>query len=159
MNIASSSSPRRSRRLAIRRELMLPCQAVRLSDFKLIATATLDVSVDGVLLPVAFPILTGEPIIVSFQIPGAWIDAEAIVTRVVHGRRPGDDGLAVGAIFDVISPASRAALGRRCSISLIAATALRYCAAKPARLCWNGPAMPSFCRLICTVICDPDSIN
>lgn len=114
MNVASPSvaarQPNRSRRLSTRRELMLPCQAVRESDFKMIATTTLDVSVDGVLLPVTFPILTGEPIIVSFQIPGAWIDAEAIVTRVVHGRRPGDDGLAVGAIFDVISPASRAAL-------------------------------------------------
>lgn len=101
---------RPSRRLSVRRELMLPCQAVRLSDFKLIADATLDVSGDGVLLPVESAIAIGEPLIVSFQIPGAWIDAEAIVTRVVHGRRPSDDGMAVGAIFDVISPASRAAL-------------------------------------------------
>ena len=39
-----------------------------------------------------------------------WIDAEASVTRVVHGRRPGDEGMAIGVTFDVISPASRAAL-------------------------------------------------
>lgn len=114
MNAASVVSPiasaRASRRTSTRREVILPCQAVRERDFKLIAAQTLDVSVDGVLLPVTMPILTGEPIIVSFQIPGAWIDAEAIVTRVVHGRRPEDEGLAVGAIFDVISPASRAAL-------------------------------------------------
>ena len=103
-------SARESRRTSTRRALELPCQAVREHDFTLVADRTLDVSVDGVLLPVSRPILTGEAIIVSFQIPGAWIDAEAIVTRVVHGRRPEDDGLAVGAIFDVISPAARAAL-------------------------------------------------
>lgn len=110
MNIASFSTSRPSRRASLRREVILPCQAVREHDFKLIADVTLDVSSDGVLLPVKAPILTGEPIIVSFEIPGAWIDAEAIVTRVVHGRRPGDDGLAVGAVFETISPASRAAL-------------------------------------------------
>lgn len=101
---------RGSRRLSVRRALSITCQAVREHDFKMIATKTLDVSVDGVLLPITFPVLTGEPIIVSFQIPGAWIDAEATVTRVVHGRRPGDDGLAIGVTFDVISSASRAAL-------------------------------------------------
>lgn len=116
MNAVSIVSPiappsaRGSRRTSTRREVVLPCQAVRERDFKLIADQTLDVSVDGLLLPVTAPILTGEAIIVSFQIPGAWIDAEAVVTRVVHGRRPEDEGLAVGAIFDVISPASRAAL-------------------------------------------------
>jgi hypothetical protein len=116
MNAVSIVSPiappstRGSRRTSTRREVVLPCQAVRERDITLIADQTLDVSVDGLLLPVTAPILTGEAIIVSFQIPGAWIDAEAVVTRVVHGRRPEDEGLAVGAIFDVISPASRAAL-------------------------------------------------
>jgi len=101
---------RESRRIATRRQVLLPCQAVRETDFKLIADRTLDVSVDGMLLPVAEPILTGENLIVSFPIPGMWIDAEATVTRVVHGRRPGDDGLAIGVLFDVISPGARAAL-------------------------------------------------
>ena len=82
-----------SRRTATRRAVVLPCQAVRESDFKLIADQTLDVSVDGVLLPIAEPILTGEQLIVSFSIPGKWIDAEATVVRV-----------------DVIDPSARAAL-------------------------------------------------
>ncbi|MBX3189034.1 MAG: PilZ domain-containing protein [Labilithrix sp.] len=120
MNLALPVSPapsafvhggvRPSRRIATRREVLLPCQAVRERDFKLLADRTLDVSVDGLLLPVNEHILTGETLIVSFPIPGTWIDAEATVTRVVHGRRPGDDGLAIGVLFDVISPASRAAL-------------------------------------------------
>lgn len=101
---------RASRRISTRRDVLLPCQAVRERDFKLIADRTLDISVDGLLLPVQEEILTGETLIISFAIPGMWIDAEASVTRVVHGRRPGDDGLACGVLFDVISSSARAAL-------------------------------------------------
>jgi hypothetical protein len=83
---------------------------VRLHDFKLIADRTLDVSVDGLLLPLRTRVLTGESLIVSFSIPGMWIDVEATVARVIHGRRPGDDGLAIGVIFDSMAPSARAAL-------------------------------------------------
>jgi hypothetical protein len=83
---------------------------VRERDFKLIADCTLDVSVEGLLLPIRIPVLTGDSLIVSFQIPGMWIDAEATVARVVHGRRPGDDGRAVGVVFDRIAPSAKAAL-------------------------------------------------
>ena len=109
---SSTSAPaaRASRRIATRRGVTLPCQAVRERDFKLIADRTLDISVDGLLLPVAEHVLTGETLIISFPIPGMWIDAEASVTRVVHNRRPGDDVLACGVLFDVISPSARAAL-------------------------------------------------
>ncbi|MBX3213781.1 MAG: PilZ domain-containing protein [Labilithrix sp.] len=108
--LGSSWSVHDSRRGASRREVVLPCQAVREHDFKLIADRTLDVSIDGLLLPLRTRVLTGESLIVSFAIPGLWIDAEATVARVVHGRRPGDDGLAVGVIFDHIAPSARAAL-------------------------------------------------
>jgi len=110
LHLAPLGPEKSSRRIAARREVLLPCQAVRERDFKLVADRTLDLSVDGMLLPVAEPILTGETLIVSFSIPGMWIDAEATVSRVVHGRRPGDDGLAIGVLFDVISPSARAAL-------------------------------------------------
>ncbi len=99
-----------SRRTSMRRDVVLACQAVREHDFKLVATRTLDVSVEGVLVPMGIPLLTGEQVIVSFQIPGMWIDAEAIVARIVHNRRPGDEGLAAGLVFDVISASARAAL-------------------------------------------------
>jgi hypothetical protein len=89
---------------------VLPCQAVREHDFVLIADRTLDISNDGLLLPLRRRVLTGESLIVSFQIPGMWIDAEATVARVIHGRRPGDDGLAAGVLFDRLSPSARAAL-------------------------------------------------
>ena len=102
--------PRVTRRTSTRRDVVIPCQAVREHDFTLIADQTLDVSVDGLLVPIERRVLTGETVIVSFRIPGTWIDAEGTVTRVVHGRRPSDEGMAVGIVFDVISPASRAAL-------------------------------------------------
>lgn len=103
---------RASRRLATRRGVTLPCQAVRESDFRLIADRTIDISVEGLLLPIDIDetIGTGEALIVSFSIPGMWIDAECSVTRVVHGRRPEDEGLACGVLFDKISPSARAAL-------------------------------------------------
>jgi hypothetical protein len=119
MNVVTAfpSSPafvpaRASRRISTRRGVTLPCQAVRERDFKLIADRTLDISVDGLLLPMDDDerVITGDSLILSFPIPGMWIDAEATVTRVVHGRRPGDDGAACGVLFDVISPSARAAL-------------------------------------------------
>lgn len=47
-------------------------------------------------------ILTGERVLVSFRIPRSrfWIDAEAVVARVVHGRRRGDRARAVGLCFE-----------------------------------------------------------
>lgn len=103
---------RASRRISTRRGVTLPCQAVRERDFKLIADRTLDISVDGLLLPMEDDerVVTGDSLILSFPIPGMWIDAEATVTRIVHGRRPGDEGAACGVLFDVISPSARAAL-------------------------------------------------
>jgi hypothetical protein len=104
---------RPSRRAASRREVLLPCQAVREHDFKLIADRMIDLSTEGMLLPLLSSktkVLTGEPLLVSFSIPGLWIDAEATVARIVHGRRPCDDGLAAGIVFHGLPPASRAAL-------------------------------------------------
>lgn len=108
--LPAAQAVRDSRRGAARREVVLPCQAVREHDFKLIADRTLDISVDGMLLPLRTRVLTGETLILSFAIPGMWVDAEGVVARVVHGRRPGDDGLAVGVLFDRIAPSARAAL-------------------------------------------------
>jgi hypothetical protein len=103
---------RASRRISTRRGVTVPCQAGRERDFKLIADRTLDISVDGLLLPLAQDdrVVTGDSLIIAFPIPGMWIDAEATVTRVVHGRRPGDEGPACGVLFDVISSSARAAL-------------------------------------------------
>lgn len=99
-----------TRRNATRRAVTLPCQAVRERDFILAADRTLDISTEGMLVPMHRRVAMGDQLIVSFQIPGMWIDAEAIVARIVHNRRPGDDGVAAGLVFDRISSSARAAL-------------------------------------------------
>ena len=81
-----------ARRRSPRHSVKLACQVVRERDFRLIADRIVNVSETGLLVSPADPVLTGERLIVSFQIPhsGYWVDAEATVARVVHGRRPGE---------------------------------------------------------------------
>lgn len=85
--------PRRTRRTA-----RLACQVVRLRDFRLVADTVRDLSPAGMLVGPADPVLTGDELIVSFRVPefADWIDAEAVVRRVVHGRRPGEASRALG---------------------------------------------------------------
>lgn len=93
VSIPSVSGARLSRRTA-----RVACQVVRLRDFRLVADCIQNVSDGGLLVGPSDPVLTGEPLIVSFQVPGFrdWIDAEAVVRRVAHGRRPGETSRALG---------------------------------------------------------------
>ena len=88
-------------RRAFRHAVDLGCSIVRERDFRLVADRAVDLSTDGMLVATDHPVLTGEPVIVSFRVPRSsrWIDAEAVVTRVVHGRRPGDRGRRLGLAF------------------------------------------------------------
>lgn len=85
------------------------CQVVREHDFHLVADRVIDLSVSGVLVAPADPVLTGERLLLSFQLPHSlyWLDAEAVVTRVIHGRRPGEYTRALALTFDAISGLSR----------------------------------------------------
>lgn len=85
-----------------RHTVKIDCQVVRERDFRLLADRTMDLSATGALVGPADPALTGERILVSFRIPrsSVWIDAEATVTRVVHGRRPGEFSRALALEFD-----------------------------------------------------------
>ena len=95
-----------------RRYVRLDCQVVREFDFKLVGDLALDLSPRGMLVRAApksgartMPVLTGEEMIVTFKAPrsNVWIDAQAVVARVVHGRRPGDYGLSYGLEFQNMS--------------------------------------------------------
>jgi hypothetical protein len=88
-------------RRAFRHAVSLPCQIVRERDFRLVADVTLDLSTNGMLVPTEERVLTGEPLVVSFCVPRSsrWIDTEAVVARVVHGRRPGEAGRRLGLSF------------------------------------------------------------
>jgi len=101
----SPKSPRQSSRHTVK----IDCQVVRERDFSLIADRVVDLSASGALVGPADPALTGERILVSFRIPRStvWIDAEATVSRVVHGRRPGEFSRALAISFDQLEPLQR----------------------------------------------------
>jgi PilZ domain len=88
-------------RRAFRHAVTLPCQIVRERDFRLVADVALDLSTAGMLVPTSLRVLTGEPLLVSFRPPRStrWLDAEAVVARVVHGRREGEHGRCLGLAF------------------------------------------------------------
>ena len=71
-----------------------------------------DLSEEGLFVQADLPVLTGEPVIVSFRAPlaHAWIDAEASVARVVHGRRAGDRGRGLGLVFERLEGGADATL-------------------------------------------------
>ena len=101
----SPQTPRGSSRHTVK----IACQVVRERDFRLIADRVVDLSSTGALVGPADPALTGERILVSFRIPRSslWIDAEATVTRVVHGRRPGEFSRSLAIEFDDLEALQR----------------------------------------------------
>ena len=97
-----------------RHSVDLACQVVRERDFRLIADRIQNLSVSGLLVTPADSVLTGEKLIVSFRSPGwgVWIDTEATVARVIHGRRPGEHTRAIGMEFDDLGDWPRFVLER-----------------------------------------------
>jgi hypothetical protein len=90
------------------------CQVVRDRDFRLIGRGSLDLSLTGMLVQCNYSAEIGDEVIVSFQTPRLreYVDAVAIVTRLIAGRRHGDLGLAMGVTFTSMDDASFAALKR-----------------------------------------------
>jgi hypothetical protein len=94
------------KRRPLRHSIKVSCQVVRERDFRLIADRIENLSVWGALVTPADPVLTGERLLMSFQIPNhnVWIDTEVTVTRVLHGRRPGEHARALGVEFEQLTP-------------------------------------------------------
>jgi hypothetical protein len=101
--------PPEARQRPCRHIALMPCQVVRERDFVLVAGRIANLSVTGLLVAPAHPVLTGDRLIVSFRSPGwgIWIDSEATVTRVVHGRRQGESSRALGLELDQLNDWSR----------------------------------------------------
>ena len=95
-----------------RHRIRIPCQVVRLRDFKLVADSIENLSLGGALVGPSKRVLTGERLFVSFKLPcsGEWIDTEATVARVVHGRRDSDPTRQLGVKFSMICGAPRESL-------------------------------------------------
>ncbi len=91
-------------RTSFRRYVRTPCQVVREHDFTLVGDLALDLSTNGMLVRAVKRVLTGEEVFLAFRPPRSnrWIDAQGVVARVVHGRRPGDMGLSFGIEFHTI---------------------------------------------------------
>ncbi len=97
-----------------RHNMRTNCQVVRERDFSLVADTITDLSLTGMLVSPADPVLTGEKLIISFRLPGTstWIDTEGFVARVVHGRRPQDRTRGLGILFEDLSHRFRFTLER-----------------------------------------------
>lgn len=95
----------RSPRFSVR----IPCQLVRLRDFRLVGRTIADLSEEGALVEATAPVLTGEPLLLSFRAPfsSRWVDADAVVARVIHGRRAGDLRRSFGVSFTDLAPEAR----------------------------------------------------
>jgi hypothetical protein len=98
-----------------RRPVRLACEIVRERDFKLISSEIVELSASGLLVRPETRVLTGDELLVSFMAPFSriYIDAEAVVARVIHGRRMTDHGHAIGIAFDNIDACSRALIERQ----------------------------------------------
>lgn len=86
-------------RRAMRRAVRTSCQAVGLSEFKLLGEQVIDLSPRGMLVACSRPARVGDDVLVSFRAPERdgreelWFDAEAVVARVIAGQRANDNNL------------------------------------------------------------------
>jgi hypothetical protein len=101
-------------RRATRRSVLVDCQVVRERGFELMGERAVDLSMHGMLLSSNRSAKIGEELIATFRVPGTrvWIDTLATVVRVVHGRRNGDRGPALGLAFGALEPNEESLLRR-----------------------------------------------
>jgi hypothetical protein len=91
----------RVKRHTARHNVHLPCRLISLSDFRILGERTLDVSTRGAQVSCEQHVRVGTDVLLSFALPHSdrWIDAEAVVTRVMHARRLFDGIRSVGLSF------------------------------------------------------------
>jgi hypothetical protein len=129
-----------NRRGALRHTVHIPCQVVRERDFRLIGDCIVDLSTSGMLVTPADPVLTGEPVIASFRLPNSsfWIDVEATVARVIHGRRPSEHTRAIALAFEPLPGLTE----------LVLATALQSLPPAPPRMRPGRRSTPDLLRAL-----------
>lgn len=97
-------------RRAVRRAVRTRCHAVATRDFSLLGERVLDLSPRGMLVACDAPARVGDDVVVSFRAPGQdtlWLDAEAAISRVVHGMREGDPGFCLALDFTYFEKSAR----------------------------------------------------
>lgn len=98
-----------NRRREMRRTVRLGCRVRRAEDWRLLGDRTVDLSPQGMLVLSDERVEEGTELVVSFQATELpiWFDTFGTITRVVHGRRPGDAGRALGVRFETLPAVSR----------------------------------------------------
>jgi hypothetical protein len=93
----------------MRHAVRLGCRVRRVEDWRLLGDRTVDLSPQGMLVLSDEHVDEGTSLVVSFQATELpiWFDTCATVTRIIHGRRPGDGGRALGVHFDTLPAVSR----------------------------------------------------
>jgi hypothetical protein len=98
------------RRRAVRRAVQTRCQVVGVDEFRLLGERVVDLSPRGMLVACDVPTRIGDDMLVSFKVPGRdelWLDAEAVVARIIEGQRWGDAGYCAGLDFTYFEKTSR----------------------------------------------------
>ncbi len=107
---------KKSHRQTIRRAVRSECTAFATNEYREIGTGILDLSPQGTLVACNQPIEIGDPIMLFFRAPGddeLWLDAEAEVSRIVHGMRRYDRGCCMGLRFTYLERPDRKHLTNR----------------------------------------------
>jgi len=101
---------RASGRHTIRRAVEVSCCVVRQSDGKIIGRRGFDLSPYGMRVELKdIDVELGDRFFVCFRTTpfGIWFYTDAHATRVLHGRRPKEEGRALGLKFGSLSAVSR----------------------------------------------------
>jgi hypothetical protein len=107
---------RRTLRRTLRRAVRSQCTAFGVSGYREIGTQVLDISPQGMLVACDDGVEVGDSIMLFFRAPGRdelWLDAEAEVTRIIHGYRRYDPGYCMGVRFTYLEKPEREQLSNR----------------------------------------------
>jgi hypothetical protein len=97
-------------RRAVRRAVRTQCQVVGVQEFQLLGERMMDLSPRGMLVACDRQARIGDDMLVSFRVPGRdelWLDAEAVVARIIEGQRWGDVGYCAGLDFTYFEKGAR----------------------------------------------------
>lgn len=95
-----------------RRAVDVTCYVVRASSLEVVGERAIEISPHGMLVVSETPCSVGEPLLVTFDVPGVdrTITTSARVARVAPGRRAGDPGRAFGLEFEGLDAEATRAL-------------------------------------------------